>query len=241
MPILLRSRTRLGVAKAKRVKVDQIQSTIKRKRKVEAKGKAKVAAGKKGKKDEKSSITKTKRPRIPTLAAAKNSQLQKIKKGRSAAAVAGTVDSDIPHTHKHCGLRLDARLAFVEPAINSDKYYILQLLDDAGGVHWVWRRWGRTGHSGQSEINGPLDLAAATAIFNKLFRQKTGVEQAKAVAGTTPVAGKYVWLDTAGDAAQSVGTWEYYVDDGVDGKPTGWCGPAPSPALPTHPGLLAWS
>ncbi len=141
----------------------------------------------------------------------------------SATAVAGTVDSGVLPTHKHCGLRLDARLAFVDPAINSDKYYILQLLDDAGGVHWVWTRWGRTGQNGQGKMEGPLDLAAATTLFNKIFREKTGVEHDAAVAGAAHVAGKYAWLDTAGDAGRPVGTWEYYVDDGVDGKATGWC------------------
>ena len=147
-----------------------------------------------------------------------------MKRKRAAIAVAGTVDSGVPKTHQHLGLRLDARLAFVDPSVNSDKYYVLQVLDGGPNVHWVWTRWGRTGHDGTGKLQGPLSLAAATKLFEQTFREKTGVSHADAVSGAAvPVQGKYWWLDTAGDVGGPAGSWEYYVDDGVDGKAVGWC------------------
>ena len=168
--------------------------------------------------------TKTK---VQSKAKGNSKHLVSLTGSRTASAVAGTLDSSVPPTHRHCALRLDARLALVEPSINSDKYYVLQLLDGGGDEHWVWTRWGRTGHAGTGKIEGPLDLAGATALFNKTFREKTGVSHDDAVAGAAFVPGKYEWLDTAGDADAPAGSWEYYVDDGVDGKATGWCVPLP--------------
>lgn len=109
----------------------------------------------------------------------KSKHLVSLAGSRAAGVVAGTLDSGIPAEHQHRALRLDARLALVEPSINSDKYYVLQLLDGGGGGgdHWVWTRWGRTGHGGTGKMEGPMDLAAATALFNKTFHDKTGVRQ----------------------------------------------------------------
>lgn len=69
--------------------------------------------------------------------------------------------------------------------------YILQLLADpgppttgraksrkaaalSGGCFWLYSRWGRTGTSGSSSLDGPLDEARGEAAFAKLYSEKTG-------------------------------------------------------------------
>lgn len=38
----------------------------------------------------------------------------------------------------------------------------------------LWKRWGRVGEVGQSQVVGPFgELAAATAAFKKYFKEKT--------------------------------------------------------------------
>eukprot|EP00584_Thalassiosira_punctigera_P015440 CAMPEP_0172575658 /NCGR_PEP_ID=MMETSP1067-20121228/137322_1 /TAXON_ID=265564 ORGANISM="Thalassiosira punctigera, Strain Tpunct2005C2" /NCGR_SAMPLE_ID=MMETSP1067 /ASSEMBLY_ACC=CAM_ASM_000444 /LENGTH=1047 /DNA_ID=CAMNT_0013368309 /DNA_START=27 /DNA_END=3169 /DNA_ORIENTATION=- len=107
-----------------------------------------------------------------------------------------------------------ARLALVDPAANSDKYYILQMLIDenpprkrkrgrggkkkaSGGAaeYHVFARWGRTGTGGQAKLDGPFeDEDEAKAAFQKVFKSKTGVDWVGAVAGSEPRKGKYEYL-----------------------------------------------
>ena len=65
------------------------------------------------------------------------------------------------------------------------------------------------------------------------FRAKTGREWETAAAAAAcgrrvaPLHGKYEMLQLEGAAAvaeRGAAQWEYYVDDGVDGKRTGWYG-----------------
>lgn len=143
----------------------------------------------------------------------------------AASLTAGEIDvSALVHSQlAGATLKIDARLALVEPAINSDKYYILQFIESTGGQSWVWSRWGRTGHAGQGKLAGPLSHDAATVEFEKIFHSKTGVTYSDALSGAAvKIDGKYEWLATAGGTIGAQGTWEYYVDDNTDGKTSGW-------------------
>jgi predicted DNA-binding WGR domain protein len=87
------------------------------------------------------------------------------------------------------GSAKDAKLAQVDLAANTDKYYVLQMFTDGVGSasHYVYCRWGRTGTSGQSKLEGPSSLEAANKAFEKLYKEKTGLGwAAKNVGGPQP-------------------------------------------------------
>mmetsp|Transcript_12094 Transcript_12094/g.25764 ORF Transcript_12094/g.25764 Transcript_12094/m.25764 type:complete len:598 (-) Transcript_12094:420-2213(-) len=170
-----------------------------------------------------------------------------------------------------------ARLAFVDPTLNSDKYYILQLLqdepppkkpkktkvlaialgtrkttflkrnscsstedDDDCGIaeeYHVYTRWGRTGSSGQAKLEGPFDDENdASAVFERIFKSKTGIAWKDAVAGEEPKPGKYMYLSLAPSTANNQGSggsgnngddndnaqWYYYTQNDPLGKLDGW-------------------
>lgn len=128
-----------------------------------------------------------------------------------------------------------ARLALVDAAVNSDKYYVLQVLVDenppkksrgnkkkSGPLHYLFTRWGRTGTGGQAKLDGPFEEEEdAQAAFEKIFKSKTGVAWSNAEPGQAPKKGKYEYLAT-GDAATEDAKWYYYLQDDLDGKPDGW-------------------
>jgi len=119
-----------------------------------------------------------------------------------------------------------------------DKFFVVQTLS-CGGQFFFASRWGRTGTRGQAKVEGPLATAeeAATLLAAK-FKEKTANEVEGVAAGTfTAQPGKYSLV--TGDAAASRDNarrtvqertqnasggrlWQYYVDDGVDGKAVGW-------------------
>ncbi|KAH3760432.1 poly polymerase 2 ADP-ribosyltransferase 2 [Pelomyxa schiedti] len=57
---------------------------------------------------------------------------------------------------------------------NNNKFYHIQLLQDAKGIHYIWSRWGRVGDRGQNMIRaaGPLDVGKR--MFMTKFLEKTG-------------------------------------------------------------------
>ncbi|GBG30604.1 Poly ADP-ribose polymerase [Hondaea fermentalgiana] len=120
-------------------------------------------------------------------------------------------------------LKRDGRLVLVDPSKNSDKYYIIQLIK-SGATWYCWQRWGRTGTSGQGMLHKGTK-AKMEAEFESKFAEKTGVQYDDANDGSaSPLPGKYEWLSVvpAAQAKTLDAKWEYYVDDHVDGKPTGW-------------------
>ncbi|CAB9514117.1 polymerase 2 [Seminavis robusta] len=142
---------------------------------------------------------------------------------------------------------LHARLALVDPSINSDKYYVLQVLVEehpnkkaksnskttktSASQYHVFTRWGRTGTGGQCKMAGPFcDLDDAESEFAKIFKSKTGVVWEKAVPGRQPLTGKYEYLATKKTSTDSSdddeddgdGTWFYYLQNDPDGKSDGW-------------------
>ena len=69
------------------------------------------------------------------------------------------------------------KLSLVDPSKNSDKYYILQVIvDGARGGHYVFKRWGRTGTSGQCSVDGPSSSSAeAVKDFEATYKTKSKV------------------------------------------------------------------
>lgn len=126
------------------------------------------------------------------------------------------------------------KLANVDVEKNMDKYIVLQTVkwkkDGDDSCHYFCTRWGRTGSRGQAKVDGPFEnFAAAAELLAMKFKEKTGNGVESVAAGTfVRAAGKYdiVKGDIGGrrsTAGASGGClWQYYVDDGVDGKKPGW-------------------
>ncbi|OQR85537.1 hypothetical protein ACHHYP_11727 [Achlya hypogyna] len=118
----------------------------------------------------------------------------------------------------HASIVHSAALAHVDVAANTDKYYTLQLIKiDASSDHYVFSHWGRTGTVGQHQLRGPMPLSEAEADFSAKFLEKTGNSFGSPF---VHMIDRYDLLQTTSSA--SAGTWEYYVNDGIDGKATGW-------------------
>ncbi|KDO25317.1 hypothetical protein SPRG_20726 [Saprolegnia parasitica CBS 223.65] len=120
------------------------------------------------------------------------------------------------------GARVDASLALVDIAKNMDKYYLLQAIRaEPDAAFFVFARWGRTGSAGQSKLEGPFSTSdEAQAEFDKKFLEKTG--QAWAARSAFEVQTDKYDLLHVDYGAKNGGLWEYYMDDHVDGKATGW-------------------
>ena len=118
-----------------------------------------------------------------------------------------------------------AHLALVNRATNSDKYYILQLID-CNGEKFVYRRHGRTGTRGAGQLDGPLSLAEAKTLFGRLFRQKTGQNWEARDVAVKPSKHRYVYLKTSwrarGDEEPDSAAWRYHLTADPQGKPSGW-------------------
>lgn len=166
------------------------------------------------------------------------------------------------------GIVYDVTLNLRDAALNSDKYYILQLIGATDGRFVVFSHYGRTGTAGQclsvefgggdendgnDEAGEEPGLAAAISAFAAKFVEKTGLDfdAANLSGATPPVPGKYrvVVMDHAARAEAAAASdsprWQYWVDDGVDGKPNGWYdydagGAAVTEGLFVEWGLNAW-
>ena len=117
----------------------------------------------------------------------------------------------------------DVMLVLVNPSQNMDKFYILQLVETDQDNFMVYSRWGRTGTTGQALHQDFDDFTSAEACFVKKFREKTGLEWDERE--DSAVGGKYRFVKqdyTSKQAGFSGAKWQYWVDDGVDGKEDGW-------------------
>ena len=131
----------------------------------------------------------------------------------------------------------DVALSQIDLSKNIDKYYIIQLLiippkkqyDDE--TYAVFTRWGRTGNAGQNQTAGPYDdFDDAVTEFKDKFQSKTMNEwddRHNFIEKKNHY--KLLRVDHKSKAARKVAastgrtpTWEYYIDDFVDGKATGW-------------------
>merc|ERR1719389_28914 len=114
---------------------------------------------------------------------------------------------------------LDARLVLIDPDSNTDKYYVLQGLEDDKGCY-SYRRWGRTGTNGDAKIEGPMEREEVEKILFKVFKEKTGKEWGTINPGDRALPGKY-WLQRDFNPSEKA-KWQYYVHDNIDGKRNDW-------------------
>jgi len=119
----------------------------------------------------------------------------------------------------------DAMLNLRNAKENIDKFYILQVLKSNKGFLF-YTRWGRTGARGQTKSVGPYrDHKSAVEQFEKKFKEKTGVAwRAKnsLLGKSNPNSKKYSILRITYSPPSKNVTWQYLMDDGVDGKSDGW-------------------
>jgi len=150
------------------------------------------------------------------------------RKAARKAVAARPVDRGLAENHaalaKRAKVVLDARLALIDPGSNTDKFYVLQSLEDPSasgtGRFYASRRWGRTGTAGDSKLEGPLEESDAAAILQRIFKEKTGAAWGSIQPGDPAKPGMY-WLQQV-EKSDLKAKWEYYVSDRVDGKATGW-------------------
>lgn len=129
----------------------------------------------------------------------------------------------------------DVMLVLVDMAKNHDKFIVIQLIDDVQqhGKYYVYERWGRTGMMGQSLTLEYARTKRDVAIqkFESIFLKKTGLEWDRATIDP-PVTGKYrvvkqdysrkQQMERSRKTNAELWLWQYWVDDGVDGKGVGW-------------------
>ena len=113
----------------------------------------------------------------------------------------------------------DVKLAKVDLTKNEDKYYVIQAVQD-GKKTFLFIRWGKTGSRGQTELIAG-DKAKVLDLFEKKFKEKTLCLWSDRDNFAKNDKG-YDVLKVDTSRAKTPGRWEYYIDDYVDGKPTGW-------------------
>jgi len=113
-------------------------------------------------------------------------------------------------------------LAHVDPFTHSDKFSVLQLIQVQrafGKAYVVYTRGGSTGTVGQSTEQEFYGLGAAVACFKDELEQKTGLDWKDRMDPIKPNKYRFVVQNfTQKQAGFSGGTWQYWVDDGIDGK-----------------------
>jgi len=114
---------------------------------------------------------------------------------------------------------LDARLVFIDAANGIDKFCVLQGLKGSDGCYSLIRQ-GDTGSLGVTKIKGPSEKAEVEKILADAFREKTGCEWGTITPGDRAKPGMY-WLQKKMKTNVKA-QWQYYVDDGVDGKRVAW-------------------
>jgi hypothetical protein len=120
----------------------------------------------------------------------------------------------------------DARLLAINLLTKSDRYYVLQGLEDpkvaAGNPKrcYIYQRWGHTGTGGVCRIQGPMVQQKVEEQFMRVIKNKTGHAWGKLKPGQKVEPGKY-WLSALVEADQNA-VWQYLVDDGIDKKSNGW-------------------
>lgn len=163
------------------------------------------------------------------------------------AAISQTVAADGVIEVDDAGSAVAAQLALVNPATNTDKYYVLQLIDCNGGDKYVYRRHGRTGARGAGQLDGPFGLAEAMALFGRLFAKKTGQTWAArdpAAKPGNPALYSYLhtnWAARGDEAATDGATWRYHLTSDPQGKPNGWYAYDPAAGSEVEALYLQWA
>ncbi|KAM0240361.1 hypothetical protein ACHAPO_002257 [Fusarium lateritium] len=92
------------------------------------------------------------------------------------------------------GLIYDASLNQTNAGNNNNKFYRIQVLKDPKSATFkTWTRWGRVGEMGQKAILGSGSLDDAVKIFQKKFKDKSGLSWDDR--GADPKPGKYAFVE----------------------------------------------
>lgn len=159
----------------------------------------------------------------PDAPAVASTNATKFQADEAAVAFASEHGLDSPDVLTHF------KLAFVDIEKNSDKYFIMQTLK-CGDRYLFCSHWGRTGTKGSVKVDGPFESAEeASSLLSAKFKDKSGNDVSSVAAGTFEhKEGKYDLVKGDDGAKRSTAganggcLWQYYVDDGVDGKRKGW-------------------
>eukprot|EP00803_Ostreobium_quekettii_P003819 evm.model.scf_1223.2 EVM.evm.TU.scf_1223.2 scf_1223:21871-26792(+) len=153
-----------------------------------------------------------------------------VKRGRAASAVPlGIVDPNAGvaggSVLNKGGTVFDVMLVQRDAGRQLDEFCILQVIEAPGG-YFFFQRGGQTGTTGIWLKLQFKNDTQALAEFKKEFKKRTGRAWGSKSA-SQPIGGKYEWLvrDHAARAKtqkSAPAKWQYYVNDGVDGKATGW-------------------
>jgi predicted DNA-binding WGR domain protein len=103
----------------------------------------------------------------------------------------------------------DMKLTYINPAENSDKFYDARIFVDSAGTYTLEKRWGRTGTTGQKQLDPRLSFDEAKKGFEKIVAEKKakGYEE--------------VVQDRSIQRQQST-KWQYYLTNDPHHKPDGW-------------------
>ncbi|KAG8669494.1 hypothetical protein FPOAC2_08823 [Fusarium poae] len=92
------------------------------------------------------------------------------------------------------GLIYDASLNQTNAGNNNNKFYRIQVLKDPKSATFkTWTRWGRVGEMGQKAILGSGSLDDAVKVFQKKFKDKSGLSWNDR--GADPKPGKYAFVE----------------------------------------------
>eukprot|EP00932_Pfiesteria_piscicida_P013108 SRR837773.246.p2 GENE.SRR837773.246~~SRR837773.246.p2 ORF type:complete len:365 (-),score=114.57 SRR837773.246:130-1224(-) len=118
------------------------------------------------------------------------------------------------------------RLVLINAALGLDNFHVMQLLrvpgstDDCGACYYLYQHSGGTHSTVHTFVDGPETLPKLTATFKEVFEKLTGHRWGTVEPGHQALPGKY-WLQQR-SAPDVEARWQYFVNDGVSGKATGW-------------------
>jgi predicted DNA-binding WGR domain protein len=150
------------------------------------------------------------------------------KKKKTAAPTGPTVHTKVPSAYADSEVFVDgddrvyeAEMNQQEKSSNTDKFYILQLLQD-GDSFYLFQHWGRTGTTGQIKTDELDDEDEAIEAFAVKFKSKTGCKWEDGP-DFKQKKGKYNVLDKDYDLSRDEDVvWQYDLSNDPHGKPDGW-------------------
>jgi len=176
-------------------------------------------------------LSKPKKKTTAKKPAAKKGGFTNAKKAASSAGSSGT-----PQVHPRVSdvsayevvvqddVVWDAMLNQQNTSTNTDKFYVLQLLEDVSdGTFVLFQHWGRTGTTGQvSEDDFGEDQEEAISAFEAKFKSKTGSKWEDRE-NFKQKANKYNFLVQDYDLQRDEDVlWQYHLTNDPLGKSDGW-------------------
>lgn len=226
--------------KAEKTKTGKAKKTTKKAAATEEK---KGTKGKRGPKKatEEKPATKGKRGPKPKAATAKKAPAKRAKKSESAPVAKRAKSAEVApllrradsiHVLPQSGLSgevyraglvvFEANLAVVNIDTDTDQFFKLQIVKTPDDKYHLVTVSGRTGSRGECDVKQYESADAAIAAFEEVFVDKTGATWADRHSYVA-ADGKYSLAKKDHNRVQQGEVmWKYYMDNGVDGKVTGW-------------------